>query len=89
MNLTGELSTARICLLDFLANLVVRRELRRTRRMVANHALFIGIGDRAIFELAHGGERGRGWGGSILSKKSSGNRMRLISSENPRLVLVR
>ena len=57
VHIRGEFLDARVGLLDVGAQLVVRRELRVAQPIVADHAVLVGVGDAAGFEVAHRGER--------------------------------
>ena len=47
----------------FSGNLRIRREFGSTQPVVADHALLIGVGDGALLERRHVGERlGHDWG---------------------------
>ena len=62
----------------------IGREFGIAQPVVADHALFVRVRDRAGLELAHGGERLFDAFGRIFSKKSSGKRIRLMSIEKSR-----
>ncbi len=56
VNVGGELLYSLPRVGDLAAQLVVRRELRIAQPVMADHALFVGVGDGAGLQLAHGGE---------------------------------
>ena len=52
-----ELLDVRIARHDFLAQHIVRRDLRRAQPVMADHPLLVRIRDRALFQLRHRRER--------------------------------
>ena len=53
MHIGRKFLNARICLLDICAELRVRCQLRIAQPIMTDHALFVRVSDRALFQFRH------------------------------------